>query len=444
MKRTWLWSAWLGVFLMSAVGVHGKSAEVAPVETVLILYRSSQNIQLLQPFRENRAEIQKVMIQSLRMNESLVFKKTLLDRASKRRSYWIANATAMEVTSSELEGLRQNPHVAAIVPVKNRMKLFAPVSNDRSLLQNKFTYGLRKIGLPQLQAQYPHLNGSGVKVGIIDTGIDATHPDLQGRLHLYRDFVSETPQSPRDSESHGTHVAGTIAGGSASGTAIGIAPQASLVVARNFNAKGEADDESLLKALQWMADPDGDPTTDDGVRVINNSWGDSSSYTDITPEEHPYCITIDHLKKLGIAAVFSAGNEGPDDGTVGTPAGCPNAISVAATDYNDEAPYFSSRGPAKWRFQRLFKPEISAPGTIIWSAKPKGEYQWMSGTSMASPHVVGAIAILLQAKPTITVDQIIQALSQGAADLGTVGSDPDYGVGRINVFQSIERLLSHP
>lgn len=282
------------------------------------------------------------------------------------------------------------------------------------------------------------VNGSGVTLGIIDTGIFADHPDLAGKVLKFKDFTKDNAgQSvkPYDDQGHGTHCAGTICGGAASGTAIGMAPGARLIVGKSFDSSGSGGDGPILGAMQWMLDPDGDPATDDAPALCSNSWG-SSEQTSTT-----YWKIIEAWRAAGIFPLFAAGNSGPSPRTVGTPGGYPHAFAIGATTNSDGIAGFSSRGPIKWDGNELIKPNVSAPGNDIRSAGHRGGYTVKSGTSMATPNVAGAIALMLSAEPGLSIEDIWKTLEDTAVDLGAAGRDNTFGTGRIDVFEAVQRVL---
>jgi subtilisin family serine protease len=166
---------------------------------------------------------------------------------------------------------------------------------------------------------------------------------LRGKLRPvngWADFLEGSP-TPIDPDGHGTHVSGTIAGGNASGVHIGVAPKVTLIVARAIPGF----DPQVLEAMQWVMDPDGDPNTDDGADVVNNSWGGASDSPTMIPE---YRDIINAWIAARIFPAFAIGNEGPDPRTTGSPGDYPMAFGVGATDINDQIADFSSRGPVFW------------------------------------------------------------------------------------------------
>lgn len=354
---------------------------------------------------------------------------------------WLANGTLLDLNLAQLKTLSTNQHLSQITWLNRKARLiedFKTNSGDPISSAKKYTYGLQKIKVPELLKIHPELTGIGVTVGIIDTGIDPNHADLKGKVQRFRDFTNPANKNPKDDHGHGSHVAGTIAGGDASGTAIGVAPEAQLIIAKTFTSSGSSVDENLLKSLQWMADPDGNAETNDRPQIISNSWElDESPYDALNPADEPFCVVIASLSEMGITSVFAAGNSGSGAETINTPASCPMSISVGATDRNDQLTDFSSRGPVRWKNQTLIKPEVSAPGKDIESAEPGGGTRTRSGTSMATPHVAGALALMQQANFDLNLDQLPRFLFDSAKDLGTPAKDNLYGYGRIDIMQAI-------
>ncbi len=347
---------------------------------------------------------------------------------------WLIGAITLRVNEALLEELRNDPKVLSIHLDRTH---YLPQPQTGYLDHEEgYTWGLKKLKLPVLNLVASDLTGKGVVAGVIDTGIDATHPDLQGKILYFKDF-SSNPEGewtlPTDDHGHGTHVAGTIAGGSASGKAIGVAPETTLVVARIFDANGMTSTRAILNAMQWMADPDENFETDEDVpRIVNNSWGGSGG----GETDSPLYMAVESWRTLQIFPCFAAGNSGPGVGTVGTPGGFDNAFAVGATDEKDEIAYFSSRGPAWLDGEILDKPDASAPGVDVFSSIPGGGYASWSGTSMATPHMTGVIVLLFQQYPFLTVERMTHLLIDSVDDLGVEGFDYSYGFGRVNLLRA--------
>lgn len=387
-----------------------------------------------------RSELQRKLLSHSAKTQPVILTK-LFRRPFKNedvKSLWILNGAFVNLTGAEIKMASRSDLISGVFLAEKKFQLPAPIQRSSTkAVRANYTYGLMKIGIAETQSVRPDLIGTGVRVGVLDTGIDPNHPDLKGKIVAYKDFSPAASSKPTDEFGHGTHVAGTIAGSATSGLSIGAAPKVDLIIGRIFDRGGDSTREGILLAMQWMADPDGNPATNDFAQVVNSSWGDSDPYDQRESVDEPFCQIIDSWIQLGIVPIFSAGNSGPSAGTIGLPGGCPGAIAVGATEINDRLMYFSSSGPARWKSTALTKPDFVAPGFNIKSAQSGGGYEEMSGTSMAAPHVTGAVAILLQANPLLNVQEVIDALKKGAKDLGTADKDNDFGWGRIDVNKSL-------
>lgn len=298
--------------------------------------------------------------------------------------------------------------------------------------------GLRK---PSLERSVPQVGapaaweagftGEGVTVAVVDTGIDAAHPDLAGKVAAERNFVEG--EDGLDRVGHGTHVASTVAGtGAASGGRNkGVAPGARLVSAKVCGAEG-CPESSILAGMEWAA-------AEQHARVVNMSLGGGDEPGVDPLEQAVQDLTARH----GTLFVSSAGNSGAD-GTVGSPASADAALAVGAVNRADGLASFSSRGPRVGDF--AVKPDITAPGDSIVAARSKdsdrpGEsYTTLSGTSMSSPHVAGAAAILAQRRPDWTPAQLKAALMASAAPNPALGVFAQ-GAGRLDVARAVNQTL---
>lgn len=361
---------------------------------------------------------------------------------SRYKFFWTVNALMAIMTPEAISEVAERDDVVKVFLDKKLYleRDFRQLAEEGE--EGEFTYGLQKIGVPELREKFPKLNGNGITVGIIDTGIDAAHAELKDKSITFKDFVGNK-KDPYDDNGHGTHVAGTIAGTGVGGTQLGVAPNVKLIIAKVFSARGSANVTEIVRAMEWMADPDGNPDTKDQPKVINNSWGGGLD-NDITKD--PFFLAVNTWVQLDIFPSFAAGNSGPSASSVGAPGGFPNAFAVGATDANDSAANFSSRGPVDFTLNgkkvTLTKPEVSAPGVQVYSSMPGGRYAKMSGTSMATPHTTGVIAVMYGAKPDLKVIQVKQLLMGTSHDLGQAGMDNTYGSGRINVLDAVEKMSS--
>jgi subtilisin family serine protease len=277
------------------------------------------------------------------------------------------------------------------------------------------------------------LTGSGVRVGIIDTGIDYTHADLGGCLRTNDiadgscakvvggyDFVNND-LDPFDDHGHGTHCAATAAG---NGGLRGVAPDAKLYAYKVLAAQGWGYMSDVIAAIERSVDPNGDGSFDDRLDVISLSLGGSGGGPDDVD-----ALALDRAVSLGVVAVVAAGNSGPAAESVGSPGTSRRAITVGAATNSGGLASFSSRGPVRFIRDKqeftLLKPDVIAPGVSICAALSSQSarraqlcrdnfHQIMSGTSMATPHVAGVAALVRQAHPTWSPDEVKSAIKRGA------------------------------
>ncbi|WP_121395960.1 S8 family serine peptidase [Micromonospora sp. M71_S20] len=274
-------------------------------------------------------------------------------------------------------------------------------------------------------------DGSGVTVAVLDTGIDPGHPDLVDQVD---DKVSFVPgEDTSDVHGHGTHVASTIAGsGAASGGGNrGVAPGADLIVGKVLDNGGYGLDSWIIAGMQWAAES--------GADVVNMSLGDGS----LTDGTDPMAAAVETLSaRHGTLFVVASGNSGPQ--TIGSPGTAPSALTVGAVDKQDALAGFSSTGPLA-RTGAL-KPDLTAPGVGIVAARSQqsageGAYQGMDGTSMATPHVSGAAAILAQRHPDWSGQQLKDALTSSAKGLADEYRPYQVGTGRLDVAAAVRATV---
>jgi subtilisin family serine protease len=278
-------------------------------------------------------------------------------------------------------------------------------------------------------------------VGHIDTGVEGTHPSLTER---WRGNV-EPPEEcwlapgtdyPFDEGGHGTATMGCLTGrDSATGDTIGVALDALWISAM---ALGGEHSVSTRAALQWMADPDGNPETiDDVPDVVSNSW----IYIPETSCFESEWDVIDNVEAAGSVVMFAAGNAGPGAGTVASPGSRNtsdlNGFAVGAVDVQKRIAGFSSRGPSPCDDVTV-KPEVAAPGVNARTSVMGGGYANASGTSIACPFAAGVVALLRQLNPEATVEEIKTALLESAEDRGPGGDDNDFGMGVVDAYRAAE------
>jgi bacillopeptidase F len=304
--------------------------------------------------------------------------------------------------------------------------------------------------------------GRGRTVYIYDSGVWADHPSFEDRfLGNFRPLEQSWyglfyPEPTGFLSDHGTHVLGTVAGlAEATQDTIGAAFGAYWMACDLINASTAAalpPLANLIAAFQWALNPDGDTATSfDVPDVINNSWRWRDNPD--TVQCGGFVVQLmNAIEAAGIANVFAGGNFGPNNAGVNAPQRINtsevNTFSVGSVDGNQAFPYpisnFSSRGPTQCPGTGSLKihPEVVAPGQNVRSAWGRDSYNVISGTSMATPHVSGAVLLLKEAFPQLTGEQILRALYQSAVDLGPVGEDNTYGRGMIDVYAAFQLLNS--
>ncbi|MCT9111045.1 S8 family serine peptidase [Streptomyces mirabilis] len=306
---------------------------------------------------------------------------------------------------------------------------------DKLWLDAKVSASL-DVSVPQIGAPdvwKAGFDGKGVKIAVLDTGVDTGHPDLAGRIAESESFVPD--EGIQDGFGHGTHVASTLVGsGAASGGRYkGVAPGAELAVGKVLDDTGHGQESWIIAGMEWAAHS--------GAKVVSMSLGGTAS----GPSD-PLSETVDRLSaSTGTLFVIAAGNAGPSDETVGTPGIADSALTVGAVDKSDHLASFSSRGPRLG--DSAVKPEITAPGVNITAARASGTsmgtpvddyYTTASGTSMATPHVAGTAALVAQAHPDWTGEQIKADLASTAK----TQSDADVyqqGDGRVDAVRAVEQ-----
>jgi subtilisin family serine protease len=278
-------------------------------------------------------------------------------------------------------------------------------------------YGVKMVGAP---LEWSETQGEEIKVGIIDTGIDLNHEDLIGKVVDYYNFTSDNPKEINDENGHGTHVAGIVAANKNSVGVVGVAPKCKLFIAKAFDKEGNAETKNIVNSIKWLSSK--------GVNVINMSFSTQEFISD-------YNDLIKKCYHQGILCVCAAGNEGNGKDTIEYPARFPETVSVTAVDINKKVADFSSTGP---------RADVSAPGKDILSTWPNSTYRTLSGTSMATPLITGAVAILQAKAKTrfkrfLNCNEVKLILDMYTDDLGEKGKDNSYGYG---IF-SFGRLINN-
>ena len=278
-------------------------------------------------------------------------------------------------------------------------------------------WGLTTINAPQAW-DISH-GSSGVTVAIVDTGIDGTHPDLTGRVLAGYDFVSDRSLSAgadSDDNEHGTHVSGIVAASTGNGVGVaGVAWTASLLPVKVLDSSGSGTYSAVADGIEYAAD--------NGAKVINLSLGGSADSSVLDD-------AVNYAHAAGCLVVAAAGNSGSDAPFY--PAACPNVMAVAATTSDGSVAYYSNYGSFL---------SVAAPGDYILSTLPGGGYGYLSGTSMAAPHVSGLAALAWAVCPHDSNDHVRQVIENTATSLD---SSQDVGSGLIDAAATIGSYFSAP
>jgi hypothetical protein len=378
-------------------------------------------------------------------------------------SYWITNMIFIEATPDVLDKLTKRNDID-IMDLDAELDIDRPF-DEKPAIQNSESIenGLKVIKADSLWRL--GITGAGRTVMNIDGGVNGTHPALSPRwwgnngrqwYHSWFDPIAPVSTSPFDCATggtyHGTHTMGIMCGrNSSTGDTVGVAPDAFWMAAGVTDCPGASYPSMNIAAYQWAMDPDTNAATMDMPDVINCSWRDPTATDECSSSIYRTVLTA--VEAAGIAVVFSAGNSGPGASTITPPKNinidsvnvfCVGNISGSTLLISNS----SSRGPSLCggTGTLLIKPEVSAPGTSIRSTWSGSSYSSISGTSMASPHVAGCIALLKQAAPGMTGKQLKAILFSTATDLGVAGEDNSYGKGLVNVYKAYQMLgpvISH-
>jgi subtilisin family serine protease len=295
------------------------------------------------------------------------------------------------VDAGGLAGLAADSQVQDVVKAPE-LSLIRPVEARDAKLTTTTTWGIKRLKADLLwQAGF---TGKGSLVGHLDTGVDGTHPALSGAIGSFAEFDMAGNQvpgaKPTDSGEHGTHTAGTIVGRAGTKGAFGMAPDAKLASAMVIEG-GQVIDR-ILAGMDWIVG--------EGVRVMSMSLG----LRGFTPA---FQTVIDALRAANVLPVIAVGNEGPN--TSRSPGNYANVLSVGAMDANDKVADFSGSQQFNRPIDPL-TPDLVGPGVAVLSSVPGGRFMEMDGSSMATPHIAGLAALLLQARPTATATQLEKAI----------------------------------
>ena len=352
---------------------------------------------------------------------------------------WLGDAIAVTGTRKDIEDLANHEDVERVDwnPTFRIPEVLQTPLEDTPEAIDGSAWGLAKIRATEVWGGYGR--GEGVCVGHLDTGVDPTHPALEGKIKAFQEFDglgNAVVSAPHDSGLHGTHTAGTICGQNFRGLNIGVAPRAELASALVLPGGGGSFAQ-IIAGMQWTVDQDAD--------VINLSLG-ANGYFPI------WNIPIFNATLSGVLVVASVGNSG--HGTSGGPGNDFLALGVGATHYEDAVGGFSGGATLVGVIHQVLspifgpltyiKPDLGAPGVQVLSAVPGPDLAALNGTSMASPHVAGAAALVLSAAPGLENEPLaIRSILLGTIeDLGEAGKNQRYGFGRLDVLAAAQTAVS--
>jgi serine protease AprX len=399
-------------------------------------------------------------------------------KAREIRSLWISNAVSAEVKKelvgniSEMEGIQS-------IGWDGERNFLLGTGGDSPPRTASLEWNISLINVPAVWAQ--GYTGQGVVVGNIDSGVNYNHDDLQDHIwtnpgeipsnsidddvngyidDFYGyDFVNRDGD-PMDDFWHGTHTAGTIAGDGTAGDTTGVAPDAEIMILKVLNAIGMGTYSDILEGIGYAAE--------NGAHVMSLSLGGAF----VLPDDRAlFRNAFNNAHSLQVISAIAAGNFGtnfPPPFNIATPGDVPppwlhpdqtlqgglsSVVTVGATDASDSIAWFSSRGPASWMIVApwndypynpeigLIDPDVSAPGVCVTSLDAFDDNGYVScadGTSMATPHVAGLMALILQKNPSLTLAEIDSLIETTAIDLGIPGKDNNYGAGRIDALAAMD------
>jgi serine protease AprX len=410
--------------------------------------------------------------------------KPFIELLSKRgisfQRYWISNSIFIKGDVVLAQELSAYPEIKEMLPntnytVEKPIELKKEPATRDATATLAIEWGLTKIKAPDVWNM--GYKGKNIVVGGQDTGYDWNHPAIKGKYRGWNGSTADhdynwhdavhsgnggscgiDSKEPCDDSQHGTHTMGIMTGDDGAGNQIGVAPDAKWIGCRNM-ASGVGTPTSYNECFQWFLAPTDlngqNPMPSQAPHVINNSWGcdakegcNSSNYSTME-------TIVNNLKAAGVVVVVSSGNDGSGCNTITTPAAIfENSFVVGSTTSADAMSGFSSRGPVTVDGSNRVKPNVCAPGSSIRSCIPGTGYSSMSGTSMAGPHVAGAVAVLISAVPSLAgkVEKIETAFEKTAVHISNSencgGTSPTtfpnntIGFGRIDLLAAINYAIS--
>ncbi|MFO7675358.1 MAG: S8 family serine peptidase [bacterium] len=385
---------------------------------------------------------------------------------------WLVNAAYCRATEAAIRAIEKHPDVWYVdADVKHVPGLLpAAAVGDVTDGTDEIDWGVQKINAPAVWSL--GYTGAGIVVGDIDTGCNYNHVDLADHMWVDANYpyhgwnFENNTNNPMDANGHGTHTCGTVASDGTAGSQCGVAPDAQIMSCRVRTVADSLAETQVWSAMQFVVSPPLSPAN--GGDIITMSLGWINAWN---PMRRLWRDGCNNVGAAGVIMCVAAGNErsiSPPYSTR-TPGDVPppwwnpqnvgagalsNVISVGATDANDNYASFSSRGPSEWGTVAgyadyayppgLTRPDVAAPGVDVKSCRHNSNtgYTTMSGTSMATPHTAGVVALMLSKNPTLSPAVVDSILEVTAIDRGSTGKDMDYGAGRIDALAAVNAVGS--
>jgi len=361
------------------------------------------------PSKEARAELVRILKASLGKAKGRL-------KVQISQGYWASQSFLVRLPESQIGRLMEIPEVRRVYPNREVRAIKAVALSEPS--DQGSDWALARIGAPQLWAA--GMRGQGVRIGHLDTGVDAGQPALRGKIAAFAVIDQNgtpKPSEPYDSDLHGTYTAGLLVG-----NGVGVAPEARLVSALVLPG-GVGTLAQVLGGLDWVLEQ--------GVNIVSMSLGLEGTWSE-------FASVVERIKQMGVLPVFAIGNVA---GTTSSPGNIPDVLGVGAVDTNNQLAGFSSRGEVRWGPPYnvvLNKPDLVAPGVNVLSLAPGGRYVAMSGTSVSTALVAGGAALLMSGRQA-RADQVRQALLNSTQTL-----QPGSGKGLIRLGAALSALQGKP